>query len=34
MNVCNNCGAKQGWYFVYRKVNELITDMKEIEILK
>ena len=35
MNVCENpnCGAGQGRNFVYRRVNELIQQMKEIEII-
>ena len=35
MNVCEhpNCGAGQGRNFVYRRVNELIQQMKEIEIV-
>lgn len=36
MNVCENpnCGAGQGRNFVYRRVNELIQQMKEIEIVE
>ena len=35
MNVCEhpNCGAGQGRNFVYRRVNELIQQMKAIEIV-
>lgn len=35
MNVCEHpdCGAGQGRNFVYRRVNELIKQMKEIEII-
>lgn len=32
MNVCEHCGSKQGRYFVYRRVNELIRDMVDINI--
>lgn len=36
MNVCEHprCGAGQGRNFVYRRVNELIQQMKEIEIVE
>lgn len=34
MNLCDHCGSIQGWNFVYRKVNQMIKKMKEIEILK
>lgn len=30
MNLCEHCGAQQGWYFIYHEINELITNMKEI----
>lgn len=33
MNICDHCGAIQGWNFIFRQVNELIKEMKEIEIL-
>ena len=34
MNVCehSDCGAGQGRNFVYRRVNELIQQMQEIEL--
>lgn len=31
MNVCEHCGAKQGEYFIYQRVNEMIMNMEEIE---
>ena len=31
MNICDHCKAKQGEYFVYRAVNKLIKEMKEID---
>ena len=31
MNICEHCGSKQGWYFIYRHVNELIKLKKEIK---
>lgn len=34
MNVCEHCGAKQGWYFLYRDVNEKIRNNEKIEILE
>lgn len=34
MNLCEHCGAKQGEYFIYRCINELIDDMKEIELFE
>ena len=30
MNLCEHCGAQQGWYFIYHEINELNKDMKEI----
>lgn len=32
MNLCEHCGAKQGEYFIYRHVNEMIKNMQEIEV--
>lgn len=32
MNICNHCGAQQGYYFVYRQINEMINSMKKIDI--
>ena len=32
MNVCEHCKAKQGEYFIYRRVNERIKNMQEIEV--
>lgn len=36
MNICShpNCGAGQGRYFVYRRINELIQQMKKIELVE
>lgn len=33
MNLCDHCGAVQGWNFIYRQVNEMIQEMRKIEIL-
>lgn len=33
MNICEHCKAKQGEYFVFRCVNEMIKNMQEIEVL-
>ncbi len=33
MNVCEHCGAKQGEYFIYRQVNDMIKNMREIEVI-
>ncbi|WP_167630203.1 hypothetical protein [Listeria valentina] len=32
MNKCEYCGAGQGWYFIYRYVNEEIQAMREIDL--
>ncbi|XZM35158.1 hypothetical protein ACSXAY_19015 (plasmid) [Clostridium perfringens] len=34
MNVCEECGAKQGEFFLYEDINKFIKDMKEINIEK
>ncbi len=34
MNVCEECGAKQGEFFIYEDINKFIKDMKEINIEK
>ena len=34
MNVCENCGAKQGRFFVYKTVNEIVKAMQPIKIKK
>ena len=34
MNVCRHCGAKQGEYFIYRYVNEMITNMQPIDVFE
>lgn len=31
MNVCEHCGNGQGWYYIYRDVNEKIKAMNEID---
>ena len=31
MNVCEHCGNCQGWYYIYRDVNEKIKAMNEID---
>ena len=33
MNLCDHCGAIQGWNYIYRRVNEVIKEMEPIEIL-
>jgi len=33
MNLCDHCGAIQGWNYIYRQVNEAIKEMEPIEIL-
>lgn len=33
MNLCDHCGAIQGWNYIYRQVNELVADMREIELV-
>lgn len=34
MNLCDFCGAKQGWNFIYRLVNEKIGAKQEIETVE
>lgn len=34
MNLCEHCKAKQGEYFIYRRINDMIKKMKEIEIFE
>lgn len=34
MNICEHCGAKQGWNFIYRQVNERIKRMEKIETIE
>ncbi len=29
MNICSHCGAGQGWYFIYRDINQIIQERKE-----
>lgn len=33
MNVCCHCGNGQGWYYIYRDVNELIQARKAIKTI-
>lgn len=33
MNVCEHCKAKQGEYFIYRRVNEKIKNMEKMEMV-
>lgn len=32
MNVCSHCGNGQGWYFIYRDINEMIKNRAEIKL--
>lgn len=32
MNICSHCGCGQGWYFIYRDINNLIRENKKIEL--
>ena len=32
MNVCQHCGAKQGEYFIYEKINKMIQKMSKIKM--
>ena len=34
MNICQHCSAKQGEYYIYRAVNEMILKMEKIKIYK
>ena len=34
MNVCEHCGSQQGEFFIYKDINNLIKQMKEINIDK
>lgn len=34
MNICEHCGNGQGWYFVYKSVNEKIKSMYKIDVYK
>ena len=33
MNLCNHCGTKQGNYFIYRQINEIIKKKQEIRTI-
>lgn len=33
MNLCSHCGAPQGNYYVYRQINEMITNMQKIDVV-
>lgn len=34
MNICEHCKAKQGEYFIYRRINDMIKNMQEIKIFE
>lgn len=34
MNICKNCGAKQGEFFIYEELNKKIYKMENIDIYK
>lgn len=34
MNICDHCGAIQGWNFIYRQFNEIIKRMEKIETIE
>lgn len=34
MNLCEYCGAIQGWNYIYRQVNEMIQQMQKIDIVE
>lgn len=34
MNICDHCGAIQGWNFIYHQVNEMIKRMEKIETIE
>lgn len=33
MNICEHCGAPQGKYYIYRLVNEMISNMEKIDVI-
>lgn len=33
MNLCEHCKVKQGEYFIYRRINDMIKNIQEIEVL-
>lgn len=33
MNLCDNCGAVQGWNFIYRQVNGMVKKMEKINTI-
>lgn len=33
MNICPNCGAHQGWFFLFEAVDQHIKQMKELKIV-
>lgn len=32
MNICQHCGAKQGEFFIYQRLNKIIKKMEELKI--
>lgn len=34
MNVCIHCGNGQGWYFIYRDINEMVKNNAEIKLFE
>ena len=34
MNVCQYCGAKQGQYYIYERVNKAIKEMKDLTVFQ
>jgi hypothetical protein len=34
MNVCCHCGSGQGWFFIYKDINEMIQKKFEIKLYK
>ena len=31
MNICRHCGSGQGWYFIYRDINNAIKNKEKIQ---
>ncbi len=34
MNVCSHCGNGQGWYFIYRDINDMVKNGEEIKLFE
>lgn len=34
MNVCSHCGSGQGWYFIYKDINEMVKNGRQIELFE